>query len=197
MRRLRLLGVPGLAFLLVLAVGVGSWWYLSDALGQDGAGGIGGPFALTDGQGRAVTDRDFRGRFLLVYFGYTFCPDVCPTTLNQVAGALDRLGDKATAVQPLFISIDPQRDTPKVVGDYAAAFSPRIVGLTGTPDQIAAVAREYRVYYAAQRADATGAYSVDHSSILYLMDRAGRFVAPIRADLPADKLAEELTKLTS
>jgi protein SCO1/2 len=158
---------------------------------------IGGPFTLTAGDGHTVTDRDFRGRWLLVYFGYTFCPDVCPTTLNAVAGALDKLGPKADRLQALFITVDPQRDTPAVVGDYATAFSPRIMGLTGSPEQIATVAREYRVYYAPQPATGGAAYTVDHSSILYLMDPEGRFVAPIRTDESAEAMAADIGKRLS
>ncbi len=186
--------LPALAFVVLLAIGAGAWLFLSRGDGA-GIGGIGGPFTLQDGDGHPVTDRDFRGRFLLVYFGYTFCPDVCPTTLNEVANALDTLGPKADRVQPLFITVDPQRDTPAVVRDYAASFSPRIEGLTGTPEQIAAVAREYRVYYAPQRpAGAGDGYTVDHSSILYLMDPDGRFVVPIRTDETGQAMAAEIAK---
>ena len=181
--------------LAVLLMAGGVWMYVSRGTDEGGGLGIGGPFALQDGGGRTVTDRDLRGRFLLVYFGYTFCPDVCPTTLNQVASALDKLGAKAERLQVLFITVDPQRDTPQVVRDYAAAFSPRIMGLTGTPEQIAQVARAYRVYYAPHRTgEGGGDYTVDHSSILYLMDPDGRFVAPIRADESAEAMAADLAK---
>src|SRR4029077_7237917 len=98
---------------------------------------VGGPFTLRDGNGRTVTERDFRGKYMLVYFGYTFCPDVCPTTLNEMSEALDRLGPKADRVQPIFITVDPKRDTPAVVKQYVTAFTPRLIGLTGTPEQIA------------------------------------------------------------
>ncbi len=159
---------------------------------------IGGPFNLVNGDDKPVTDRDFRGRYMLVYFGYTFCPDVCPTTLNQVAGALDQLGPRADRVQPIFISVDPGRDTPAVVKQFAAAFTPRLMGLTGTPEQIAQVAKEYRVYYAIHR---TGSgpndYTVDHSSILYLMDPAGRFLAPIPADGTAAEIAASINHYVS
>ena len=177
---------------LALLAGGGAWLYLSGNAGSPGGLGIGGPFTLTDGAGRTVTDRDLRGKYLLVYFGYTFCPDVCPTTLNQVADALDRLGPKADRLQTLFITVDPQRDTAKVVADYAAAFSPRIMGLTGTPAQIAAVAREYRVYYQVQKPAAGGEYTVDHSSLLYLMDPQGQFLTPIRADQTGAVMAKEI-----
>ena len=159
---------------------------------------IGGPFTLEDGQGRRVTDRDFRGKYMLVYFGYTFCPDVCPTTLNEVAGAMEQLGAKADQVQPIFITVDPKRDTPAVVKQYAAAFSPRLVGLTGDQASITAVAKEYRVYAATRRTgEGPDDYTVDHSSILYLMGPDGAFVAPIRADEPADQMAKDLAKFVS
>jgi protein SCO1/2 len=151
---------------------------------------IGGAFSLTDGDGRTVTDRDLRGRYLLVYFGYTSCPDVCPTTLNEIAGALQDLGGAGRRLTPVFISVDPARDTPSVVRSYVAAFSPRIVGLTGSAQQIASVAREYRVYYAKGGDGAN--YTVNHSSLLYLMAPDGRFVAPIRADQDAASLAADL-----
>jgi len=187
--------LPVAGLLAVAAVGGGAWLYLSGSFSETNVGGIGGPFTLSDGAGHTVTDRDLRGRYLLVYFGYTFCPDVCPTTLNEVAGALDKLGPKAAQLQPLFITVDPARDTAKVVGEYTAAFSPKIIGLTGTPEQIATVAREYRVYFTANRpAKAGGDYTVDHSSILYLMDKAGRFIAPIRADQPAEQMAMDIAR---
>ena len=180
-----------LAALVVLAlVGAGAVW-----LTQGGGPTIGGPFKLVNGEGRPVTDRDFRGHYLLVYFGYTFCPDVCPTTLNQMAEALDTLGPKADQVQPLFITVDPKRDTPQVVGQYVAAFTPRLVGLTGTPEEIAKVAREYRVYYAIhQTAGTPGEYTVDHSSILYLMSPSGAFIAPIRADQSGAEMAKDIAR---
>jgi len=159
---------------------------------------LGGQFTLEDGTGKQVSDRDFRGKYMLVYFGYTFCPDVCPTTLNEVADAMDRLGAKADRLQPIFITVDPKRDTPAVVKEYAAAFSPRLIGLTGTPEQIAKVAKEYRVYYAEHRTGpGPNDYSMDHSSILYLMGPDGRFVAPIRSDEGGEELAKDLGKLMS
>lgn len=131
----------------------------------------------------------------LVYFGYSSCPDVCPTTLNAVAAAMGKLGPRAARVQPLFITVDPKRDTPDVVKRYAAAFSPRIVGLTGTPKEIASVAAEYRVYYATHRTgNEQGDYTVDHSSVLYLMGPDDRFVSPIRTDESADEMAADIAK---
>ena len=157
-----------------------------------------GEFTLHADTGRAFSVHDLLGHPTLVFFGFTHCPDVCPTTLNSVADALDKLGAKADRVQPLFITVDPKRDTPAVVKQYAAAFGPRIVGLTGTPEQIAAAAKAYRVYYAEHRTG-TGPddYSMDHSSVLYLMGPDGRFIAPVRADQTGPEIAAALAKLMS
>ncbi len=182
-----------LGILALLLIGGVIWMQFSPAAVDSAA--IGGPFQLVDSAGHPVNDQAFRGKYLLVYFGYTFCPDVCPTTLSDVATALDKLGPRADQIQPLFITIDPERDTPAIVGQYAANFSPRLVGLTGTPDQIAAVAREYRVYYARHRTgDKPGNYTMDHSSILYLMGPDGRFIAPIRADEPPEAIASDIAR---
>jgi protein SCO1/2 len=180
----------------VMLLAAGGYLFLS---GSQPAGlSVGGPFSLIDGDRKPVTDQTWHGKYLLVYFGYTFCPDVCPTTLNNVADALDKLGPKADRLQPLFITVDPKRDTPAVVKQYAAAFGSRIVGLTGTPEQIAAAAKAYRVYYAEHR---TGPgpddYSMDHSSVLYLMGPDGRFIAPVRADQNGPEMAASLAKLMS
>jgi protein SCO1/2 len=181
--------LPGLV-LAALLLGSGAYFWLTAAPAQ-----IGGPFTLTDGAGRVVTDRDFRGRYLLVYFGYTSCPDACPTTLNQVAAALDRLGAKAALVQPLFITVDPRRDTPAVIGPYAAAFGPHIIGLTGQPDAIARVIKEYRVSADVRSTGGPGdAYTVDHSSILYLMGPDGGFVAAIPAEASGDAIAADVAR---
>jgi protein SCO1/2 len=179
----------------VLLLGAGGFLWLSGT-GRNGPIGIGGPFTLEDGNGKPITDKDFRGKYMLVYFGYTFCPDVCPTTLNAVAEAMDKLGPAASHVQPLFITVDPARDTPAVVKQYTAAFGPNIVGLTGTAEEIARVAKEYRVYYAEHRTGpGPNDYSMDHSSVLYLMDPNGGFLAPMRADQTGDEIAANLGKL--
>jgi protein SCO1/2 len=180
----------------VLLLGTGGFLWFSGS--GPGRSLLGGPFTLVDGNGKTVTDRDFRGKYMLVYFGYTFCPDVCPTTLNAVADAMDKLGPKADRVQPVFITVDPKRDTPEVVKQYAAAFGPRIRGLTGTPEQIERVAKEYRVYYREHRTgDGPNDYTMDHSSILYLMGPDGGFIAPVRADQSGDEMAATLSKLVS
>ena len=159
---------------------------------------IGGPFTLENSMGKTVTAKDFRGKYMLVYFGYTYCPDVCPTTLNVVAAALDELGPRAKNLVPIFITVDPQRDTPQVMRRYTAAFSPDLIGLTGTSDEIAKVAKEYRVYYAKH---VTGSgpndYSMDHSSIIYLMAPDGKFIAPIGAEQSSADMAAHIRKLMS
>ena len=187
-------GIIGLV-VAVLIMGTGAFVWLT---GGGSASLVGGPFTLEDGAGKQVTDRDFRGKYMLVYFGYTFCPDVCPTTLNEVADAIDHLGAKANELQPIFITVDPKRDTPAVVKQYTAAFSPKLIGLTGTPEQIAAVAKAYRVYYAEHRTGpGPNDYSMDHSSILYLMGPDGKFIAPVRADESGKDMAADLSKLLS
>ena len=150
---------------------------------------IGGPFRLIDDKGRAVTDADYRGRWMLVYFGYTNCPDACPLTLQKMASALKVLGPLADRLVPVFITVDPARDTPGQLADYINNFDPRIAGLTGSSEQIAAVAKAYRVYYAPAEPDKSGAYLVGHSSFLYLVDPAGK----VNALLPMDSSAGELT----
>jgi len=163
--------------------------------GGDAQPSVGGPFTLVDKAGHDVTDRAFRGKYMLVYFGYTTCPDVCPTTLADVAAALDTLGAKASAVQPVFITVDPARDTPAIVGEYVANFGDRWVGLTGSAEQIATVAKEYRVYYAKHRTgDGPLDYTMDHSSILYLVGPDGRFVAPVAADAPPAAMAGDIAR---
>ena len=131
----------------------------------------GGPFSLIAGDGRTITDKSFPGRWLVVYFGYTFCPDVCPTTLGAIAEALEKLGPRAAKIQPLFITVDPRRDTPEVIQKYVAAFDLRLIGLTGSPASIAAAARAYHVFY--EREESDGAYLIDHSTWIYVMNPAG------------------------
>jgi protein SCO1 len=157
---------------------------------------IGGPFTLTTATGAVVTDQTYRGKWLLVYFGYTFCPDTCPTALGAIAMALERLGAEADRLQPLFITVDPDRDTPDVMARYVEIFDRRIVGLTGTPQQIATVAKEYGAYYVRRRTGAdAGAYVMDHSSYIYLMSPQGRFVRGFDSDAPGEEIADRLREL--
>jgi len=157
---------------------------------------IGGRFTLSTPDGTTVTDRTYRGKWLLVYFGYTFCPNSCPTTLLEIATALKKLGPDAAKVQPLFITIDPRRDTPEVMQQYTQSFDPRIVGLSGTEQQIAAVAHEYGAYYVRHGTgpDARD-YVMDHSTYLYVMDPDGKFVSAFDSGTAADRIADTLRKL--
>ncbi|MDA8232989.1 MAG: SCO family protein [Magnetospirillum sp.] len=184
------------ALILVLTLGVGLRYLVWDSHHPGGGATIGGPFTLVDGDGRTVTDSDFRGRFMLVYFGYTFCPDVCPTTLGIIASALDKLTpEQRQRIAPLFITVDPERDTPKVVKDYAASFYPGMIGLTGTPEQVTAAEKAYKVYAAKARPTSDGIYTVDHSSIIYLMGTDGRFLAHFAHGATADQIADGLRKV--
>ncbi|APG87955.1 SCO2-like protein (plasmid) [Sinorhizobium americanum CCGM7] len=158
---------------------------------------VGGPFSLIAPDGTTVTDATFRGKWMLVFFGYTHCPDTCPTTLSQIALALDRLGPDAANVQPVFITVDPERDTPDVVGQYVGAIDRRIVGLSGSQRQIAAVSQEYGAY-SERPPPEPGAddYVVDHSTYIYVMDPQGRFVRGLEAGTPGDTIADTLRRLT-
>jgi len=149
---------------------------------------LGGDFALQTSAARQVSAQDYRGKFLLVFFGYTNCPDICPVTLYNIARALALLGPQADRVAPLFITVDPARDTPALMGRYTALFSHRIIGLTGSAAQITAVEREYHVYAAPD--PKTGL--IRHSAILFLMDRRGNFVSGLPADTPPAALAAAL-----
>jgi protein SCO1/2 len=157
---------------------------------------IGGHFALSTADGRHVTDRTFRGKWLLVYFGYTSCPDVCPTTLSSMALALEKLGPLADKIQPVFITVDPERDTPKLIGEYVKDFDPRFVGLVGSPQEIASTAHDFRVYYRVRQLG-NNEYVVDHSSFIYVLDPNGSFVRLLTGDMPGHQLADELRKLMS
>ena len=159
---------------------------------------VGGPIALTAGDGRRVSERDFAGKYRIVYFGFTFCPDVCPTDLQAIGAALRRFEAqdpaRAARVVPLFITVDPARDTPEVMRRYAANFHPRIIGLTGSEAEIAAVARGYGVYYQRGEPTADGGYAVDHSryTILYAPDRRPIVILPIEQG--ADAILAELDR---
>lgn len=157
---------------------------------------LGGPFNLTAPDGRSVSDADFHGKWMLVYFGYTHCPDACPTALNNIANALDLMKAKRADIAPVFITVDPARDTPAAMGRYTGLFDRQIVGLTGTPAQIEAAEREYRVY-AARHDEKTGGYSMDHSSILYVMDKTGRFREFIDGAASPQDIAARLRTLDS
>ena len=156
---------------------------------------IGGPFSLVGADGKTVTDRDFRGRYVLVFFGFTHCPDICPAELQVIAQALDRLGDKAAKLVPIFVTLDPGRDTPKAMADYVKSFGPSFVGLTGSPEAIAAAAKAYRVSYTKVENKASPSdYSVDHSALVYLMDPQGKYLAHFAYGTSAEDMAEKLSR---
>ena len=176
--RLTLFSILGL-----IVAGLFAWQYgfLSpDGKRPAGSGiaSIGGPFTLTDHTGQQRTEKDFEGKLMLIYFGYTYCPDVCPTALQVMSVAVESLGDKAKAITPIFITVDPERDTVSHLSDYVKNFHKDMIGLTGTEEEIKKAAKVYRVYYRkAETGENTGKdYLMDHSSIVYLMDRDGRYI---------------------
>ena len=140
-----------------------------------GHGSIGGPFTLTDSAGKQRSDSEFRGKLMIVYFGYTYCPDVCPADLMAITQALDALGPAADGVQPIFITVDPERDT-KVLKDYVGAFHPSLIGLTGSPDDIRKVANAFKAFYVKVPDERGGDYSIDHAGVIYLMGRDGEYL---------------------
>ncbi len=190
----RLLPVAVLILFLV-QMAVGLHWFGLGAAPADAPVPIGGPFRLVAPDGRTVTDREFRGRWMLVYFGYTQCPDTCPTALNDMADALDRLGATARRVAPLFITVDPAHDTPAAMGVYAAKFDRRILGLTGTAAEIAQVKREYKVYAAPDSHATPGHMVMDHSSVFVIMDPHGRFADVLGGNASAQAIADRLRAL--
>ena len=188
--------------IVILSAGWGVLWLTGgdvsklslDSLGVSSPGGVtvGGPFALTDTTGAAVTDATYRGRWMLVYFGYTYCPDVCPTELQTISAALDRLGPAGKAIVPILITIDPERDTPAALAEYVKLFDERLVGLSGSKEQVAAAAKSYRVYYAKTTPKDASSYLMDHSSFIYLIGPDGRFRALFRHGVGTQELADAL-----
>lgn len=155
---------------------------------------IGGPFSLVASNGEAVTERDLLGKWTLIYFGYTFCPDACPTALSDMSVAMQKLGATAARIQPIFITVDPKRDTQPVLTAYLMSFDPRIEGLTGSVTQTAAAAAAYHVYVQPHE-DGTEDYLVDHSAYIYVMDPQGRFVDVVDGATPGDQLADSVQKM--
>lgn len=180
---------------LVFAAFAFDYWR-SGSIEEGGLAGVtfGGPFALTDQNGVLRQDGDFRGELMLIYFGYTYCPDACPTALTAISAALDMLGEPGTAVQPIFITVDPARDTVAQMKSYAANFTPRLLALTGSDQQIAAVARAYRVYYAKVKGEGEDDYVMDHSALVYLMGRDGKYLTHFGPDTTAATMAASIKK---
>ncbi|MCG8361683.1 MAG: SCO family protein [Kiloniellales bacterium] len=191
--------------LLVLALGAGAWFLTgsgprgvatSGSVVTSGQAKVGGPFALIDQHGESRSDADFRGRHMLIYFGFTFCPDICPTSLMAMTRALDQLEESAPAlaerIVPIFITVDPERDTVEANRLYAEHFHPRLVALTGSEAQIASAAKAYRVYYRKAESSSASDYLVDHSSFVYLMDGDGNYVTHFAHNASAEEMAEKL-----
>jgi protein SCO1 len=161
---------------------------------------IGGPFALTDTKGNAVTEASLAGRYSLIFFGFTHCPDICPLTLQTITQALEAAGPAADNVQPVFITLDPERDTPEAMAAYVASFHPRFVALTGTPEQVKGTIQSYKVYAAkipVKDGDGndTGDYSLSHTGYIYLMDTAGKYLAHFDKNAKAADIAARLRQL--
>ncbi len=198
-KRTLVLVSSGGAILLLL---LGAWYWVSNGgaglLGGPKSTGralIGGPFTLTDHEGKTVTDADFRGQHLLVYFGYTFCPDVCPLELQSVTEALEQLGPKADGIVPIFITVDPERDTVPVMADYAENFHPRMRGLTGTLEEVKVATRAYRVYFKkGDSAEVDEDYLMDHTSLLYFMGPEGDYLTHFTFGTPPDEIAKRILK---
>jgi len=189
---------------LVLIIGVGAMWRLTQGSGADdkfaqcrssqiagGAGAIGGPFELINADGQTVSDKEVITEPTLIYFGYTFCPDVCPLDMTRNAEAIDILTERGQSVTPVFISIDPDRDTPEVVGDFAYNLHEKMVGLTGSPEQVQTASKAYKTYYKAQdKSDEY--YLVDHSTFTYLVSPEDGFLEFFRREESAEQLADKI-----
>ncbi len=187
-----------LAMFAAFAAGLVLWLGVIVFVGGRGSGtsavqaaAIGGPFNLIDQNGQPFSDKDLKGKSFLVFFGFTHCPDVCPTTLFEISEILRNLGPEADHTAALFISVDPERDTPQAMRDYLASFDPHIRGLTGDAAALTAVAKAYRVYYKKVPLEG-GDYTMDHTAIVYLMDKEGRFVAPFNMRRTVDVAAADL-----
>jgi protein SCO1/2 len=153
-------------------------------------GPIGGPFTLIDHTGRLRSDSEFRGKLMLIYFGYTFCPDICPTDLMTIAQALDALGEAGAAVQPIFITLDPERDSVARLADYVSSFHTRLIGLTGTPEDIRNVALAYKAYYAKTENGRGEDYTIDHTGVTYLVGPEGQYLGFVPPQTNAERLVE-------
>lgn len=187
------------ALILLLGAFAFDYWRAEGGAAGDGAGGfaglsLGGPFTLVDQNGVTRHDTDFHGKLMLVYFGYTYCPDACPTALQTMSAAMDKLGDRAASVVPIFITVDPARDTVAQMKLYAANFTPHLVALTGSEQQTTAAARAYRVYFQKVKGDRDDDYLVDHSSFILLMGRDGKYLTHFGPNVTADSMAAAIGK---
>ncbi len=196
--------LPRLVLTIAITLGFVGWMWLNPpvpatpATGQEGSGlvQIGGAFTLTDSTGKAVTQEAMKGKYSLVFFGFTHCPDICPTALLTITNTLNQLGDDAASVLPVFITVDPERDTPQVMAEYKTHFHPSLLALTGTAEQIRVVQDAYKVY--ASKSPPTGGdgddYAVDHSGYIYLMSPEGQYLAHFAHSISDVDLATALAK---
>lgn len=202
---LRVVRWSAIGLIAVILIGWGVVWLGgfggnagTSAAGIAGNVQVGGPFTLVDTTGKTVSDTSFRGKWMLVYFGYTYCPDVCPTELQAMAAGMDKLGPLAANVAPLFITVDPERDTADTLAEYVKLFDDRLIGLTGTPAQIATAAKAYRVYYAKITPKDASSYLMDHSSFLYLMGPDGQLRMLFKPGTSGSDIAEAIrTRMTA
>lgn len=196
-RRLSIVIAAALAVLVLVTAGAWLWlWQGGRATVAASAVPIGGPFTLVDQDGRTVTQADFAGRWMLVYFGYTYCPDVCPLGLTTIAEALDEVPEpQRDRIVPVLVTVDPERDTPEVLKEYVAAFGPQFKGLTGTPEQVAAALKTWRVYSRKAEVQPDGSYLVDHSTFTYLMDPSGAYASHFSHGVTPEEMAERLGEL--
>jgi len=192
--RTRRLAIPLAAFVLGLVVlGITAVVTLAPPSRSTGTANVGGPFTLTNQDGRVVTDREFLGQPHLVFFGFTHCPDICPTKLFEISEALRATGDKGRALRALFVTVDPERDSPAVLKSYLGSFDDRIVGLTGTQEAIDGAVRAYRAF-ARKVPTKDGDYTMEHTALVYLMDKNGRFVGSFNLNRPPAEAAQELLR---
>ena len=193
-RRARLL-VAVLACIALAGGGAALWLSRSNAPeAETSAVQIGGPFQLIDMQGRPVSEKTLLGKPTAIFFGFTYCPEICPTTLAEMTRWLKALGKDGDRLNAVFVSVDPERDTPEQMRLYLANFDPRIQGFTGAPEQVAAIAKAYRVYFRKVPTEG-GGYTVDHSAAVYLFDAKGRFIEPIGYGTPPDRAIQQLKSL--
>lgn len=206
MRRSTSISVIGISLAALAAIAIAALlvWHQLGAVGAstDAPQKVGfrpvidieGPFSLTDHTGAKVTDANFRGKYMLVLFGYTYCPDICPTGLTKISSALKKLGKTAARIQPLFVTVDPERDTPKLLSDYVAHFHPALKGLTGSEAQIAEIAKSYRVFRRKVTQDDASDYLMDHSTFVYLMNPKGKLALMFRHETNPEAMAKAIAE---
>ncbi|MBI1244397.1 MAG: redoxin domain-containing protein [Alphaproteobacteria bacterium] len=181
-------------------VGLGAAWAMKVWVGDHASpqsiatAAIGGPFELVDQNGKTRTEKDLLGKYTIIYFGYTYCPDACPTALLAISQALDMLGAKADDFQPVFVTVDPERDTAKQMGEYVRTVDERFIGLTGSAEQVAKAAKAYRVFYRKVTPEGSSEYLMDHTSLIYLMGPDGKYLAHFSHETPVEKIAETLRR---